>query len=116
MAFCHKCGEQLPENALFCPKCGTKTAIGTANNTPSPADEMREAFIKISQEMEKAFNIAAREVQEAFQTARNNVQKTINKEPIICASCKEKNQANSAFCFKCGNKLNQQTSKQEDNK
>ena len=65
----------------------------------------------MSHEMEKAFNIAAKEVQEAFQTARKNVQKTINKEPVICPNCKESNSANDAFCFKCGNKLNQETAK-----
>jgi uncharacterized membrane protein YvbJ len=108
MAFCHHCGEKLPEDALFCPKCGTKTDIGKAKNASSPSEEMRDAFVKMSQEMEKAFNIAAREVQGAFQTARNNVQKTIYKEPVTCSSCKEKNEANAAFCFKCGNKLDPQ--------
>jgi rRNA maturation endonuclease Nob1 len=108
MAFCHNCGEKLPEDALFCPKCGTKTAIGAASNVASPSDEMREAFVKMSHEMEKAFNIAAKEVQSAFQTARSNVQKTIYKEPVVCSSCKEKNEANAAFCFKCGNKLDEQ--------
>ena len=105
MAYCHNCGEKLPENALFCPKCGTKTAMGAASNAASPSDEMREAFVKISQEMEKAFNIAAKEVQEAFQTARNNVQRSINKEPIICPNCGEKNAPSAAYCFKCGKAL-----------
>ena len=114
MAFCHNCGEKLPENALFCPKCGTKTTIGTASKAAAPSDEMRESFNKISQEMEKAFTIAAKEVQIAFQTARKNVEKAIYKEPVVCSSCKETNSPNDAFCFKCGTKLNQQTEKPKD--
>jgi uncharacterized membrane protein YvbJ len=113
MAFCHNCGEKLPEDALFCPKCGTKTDIGKAKNASSPSDEMRDAFVKMSQEMEKAFNIAAKEVQEAFQTARKNVERSIYKEPSVCSNCGEKNTATAAYCFKCGNKLNAQAAKTE---
>ncbi len=116
MAFCHNCGEKLQDNALFCPKCGTKTAIGTVSNATSPSDEMREAFVKMSQEMEKAFNIAAREVQTAFQAARKNVQKSIYKEPIVCQNCGEKNSGTAVYCFKCGNKLNAEPAKPDEGK
>ncbi len=107
MVYCSNCGEKVPENALFCPKCGTKTAKGAETNAPSPSDEVREAFNRMSQELEKAFNVAAKEIQEAFQTARSNIQKTLYKEPIVCPNCGQKNRSSSVYCYKCGNKLPQ---------
>ncbi len=35
LAFCHKCGRELPPGAAFCPACGTPLA-GTAEAVPSP--------------------------------------------------------------------------------
>src|SRR3972149_9539390 len=107
MAYCTNCGEKLPEDALFCPKCGARTAKGTKTNAASPSDEVKEAFNRMSQEMERAFNIAAKEIQEAFQTARSNIQKTLYKEPVVCPNCGEKNPSNSVYCFKCGKRLPQ---------
>jgi uncharacterized membrane protein YvbJ len=112
MTYCHNCGEKLPENALFCPKCGNKTVEGVKANASVPSDEMREAFNRMSVELEKAFNVAAKEVHEAFQVARNNIKRNINKEPIICPNCGEKNPASARYCFKCGRSLSAvQTSK-----
>ena len=105
MAYCHNCGEKLPKDACFCPKCGTKTAHGTETNASAPSDEMRQAFAKMSAELEKAFTIASKEIQAAFQTARENIQQSMQKEPIICANCGEKNPGNSIYCYKCGQKL-----------
>jgi len=115
MAYCHNCGEKLPENALFCTKCGAKVVQAAQVGAATPSDEVREAFNKISVEMEKAFNVAAKELQVAFQTAKNNVQKSIYKEPTVCSNCGEKNTANSTFCTKCGQSLsNAQPSKPEE--
>jgi uncharacterized OB-fold protein len=105
MSYCSNCSEKLAKDALFCPKCGTKTVKGVVTNAAAPSDEMREAFTRMSQEMEKAFSIAAKEMQEAFQTARNNIQKTLYKEPVVCPNCGESNLSNSVYCFKCGKKL-----------
>ncbi len=33
--FCNKCGQQIPDNAAFCPKCGQTTA-GTVKTAPAP--------------------------------------------------------------------------------
>jgi uncharacterized membrane protein YvbJ len=105
MTYCSNCGEKLPKDALFCPKCGTKAAMAAGASAGTPSDDMREAFTKMSQELEKAFNVAAKEIQEAFQTARTNIQKNLYKETITCPNCGEKNPGNSVYCFKCGKPL-----------
>jgi uncharacterized membrane protein YvbJ len=102
--YCHNCGEQLPEKAAYCPKCGTRTNPG-AQGSGTASEEMRESFTRMSQEMERAFTIAAKELQEAFKTARNNIQRTVYKEPIICPSCGEKNLSSASYCVKCGKSL-----------
>src|SRR4030042_770101 len=91
MAYCSNCGEKLPKDAYFCPKCGTKAVKGTEASVQTPTDDLREAFAKMSQELEKAFAVAAAEMQEAFQTARKNIQKSIQKESVVCSNCGEKN-------------------------
>jgi len=105
MAYCSNCGEKLPDDAYFCPKCGTKTALGMQANAPAASDEMRQAFSKMSVEIEKAFTIAAKEIQTAFQTARENVQKSMEKEAIVCSNCGTKNPGGSTYCYNCGQKL-----------
>ena len=35
--YCHKCGTQLPDDAAFCVKCGTSTALNIPNPTPVSA-------------------------------------------------------------------------------
>jgi predicted amidophosphoribosyltransferase len=105
MTPCSNCGEKLPKDAYFCPKCGTKAEKGVEAGVAAPSDEMREAFAKMSQELEKAFAIAAKEIQAAFQTARENIQQSFYKEPRVCPSCGEKNPSYATFCSKCGKKL-----------
>jgi ribosomal protein L40E len=109
MPYCHNCGEKLPDNAFFCPKCGTKTVTGVQSGASSPADDMRDALMRMSAEMEKAFTIAAKEVHEAFKQAKDNIQKTVVKESVICPNCGEKNPASATYCFKCGKKLGPET-------
>ena len=111
MPYCSHCGRELPEGALFCPNCGAKTPEGVKSNAVSASDEVRDVFNKASVELEKAFTIAAKEIREAFQTARSNIQKNVNKEPIVCPKCGEKNPANADYCFKCGTKLSSSSSK-----
>jgi ribosomal protein L40E len=105
MAYCSNCGEKLPEDANFCPKCGTRTALGAEANVPAFSDEMRQAFAKMNTEIEKAFTIAAKEIRAAFREAGENVQKSMEKEQVICGDCHEPNPGGSLYCFKCGKKL-----------
>jgi uncharacterized membrane protein YvbJ len=110
MPYCHVCGAEFLDDALFCPNCGTrvsdKTGTSGTGTTDAPADEVREAFNRMSLEMEKAFNIAAKEIQSAFETARNNIQKTMYKAPVVCPNCGENNPASADYCYKCGKRLN----------
>jgi predicted amidophosphoribosyltransferase len=105
MTDCSNCGEKLPEDANFCPKCGTRTAHGAETNAPVFSDEMRQAFAKMGTEIEKAFTIAAKEIRAAFQTARENVQKSMEKEQVVCEDCHEPNPGGSLYCYKCGKML-----------
>ena len=105
MTYCSNCSEKLPKDANFCPKCGTKTPKGVETNAPTPSNEMRQAFAKMSTELEKAFTVAAKEITAAFQTAKENIQQSLQKEPIVCSNCGEKNPGDSIYCYKCGTKL-----------
>lgn len=105
MTYCSHCGEKIPEDAYFCPKCGNKTVKGLQENAPSPSDELKDAFYKVGLELERAFNIAARETHAAYVKARENMQKTSQPEPVICSNCGTKNPSKSIFCSNCGKKI-----------
>ena len=106
MVYCSNCGEKIPDDALFCPKCGTKTVKGKEANAASPSEEFRDAFVNVGIELERAFNIAARETHAAFQRARENIQqKSVQHEPVVCPSCKTKNPYGSIFCNNCGTRI-----------
>jgi uncharacterized membrane protein YvbJ len=105
MAYCSNCGEKLPDDALFCPKCGVKTVKGVEANVSVSSDELKAAFAKMSQELEKAFSVAIKEINAAFQTANENIQQSLRKEQVACPSCGEKNPSDAVFCYKCGKKM-----------
>jgi len=105
VAYCSNCGEKLPKDADFCPRCGTKTMRTPGATASATSDDMRQAFAKMSVELEKAFAIASKEIQAAFQTARENVQRSMQKEPVVCGNCSEKNPGGSVYCYKCGQKI-----------
>jgi ribosomal protein L40E len=107
MVYCTKCGAQIPDDAYFCPKCGTKTLQGKSAKVAYPADELRDAFYQVGVELERAFTIAAHETHQAIQNARSNWEKSKPTPPqtITCPKCATKNAAGSVFCSSCGTKL-----------
>lgn len=106
MVYCSNCGEKIPEDAYFCPKCGAKTQKGAEANAKYPSDEVREAFTRMGMELEKAFSTAAVEIHAAFKKATANMNpKTAEQEAVVCPNCSVKNQAGAVFCRNCGNKL-----------
>lgn len=105
MAYCSNCGEKLSKDALFCPKCGTKAIKGEETASPTVSDELKVTFTKMSQELEKAFSVAAKEINAAFQTASENIKKSLQKEPVACPNCGEKNLSGAIFCYKCGKRI-----------
>ena len=105
MVFCSKCGEELPEKAYFCPKCGVKTSMGVEAGISVPWDDLKDTFSKMGEELEKAFTIAGKEMEKAFKKARNKMKEVTSREPVPCLNCGEKNVADAKFCYKCGKKL-----------
>ena len=105
MVFCSSCGEELPENAYFCPRCGIRTKKGAEAGISTPWEDLRDAFSKMGEEIEKTFSIAGKEMEKAFKKARDKIVEATSKEPVTCPHCREKNLVDAKFCYKCGKKL-----------
>ncbi|MFP3984583.1 MAG: double zinc ribbon domain-containing protein [Candidatus Bathyarchaeia archaeon] len=109
MVYCSSCGEELPEKAYFCPRCGVRTKKGVEAGISTPWEEVRIAFSKMGEEMEKAFSVAGKEMEKAFKTAREKFREATSKEPSACPQCGEKNPFHAKFCYNCGKKLRQKS-------
>jgi ribosomal protein L40E len=103
LAYCIKCGEKLPEEAYFCPKCGSKTQKGIEANVSNSTEELKETFQRLGLEMEKAFLLVAKEAHTAFQKAKENMQGT-QPTTTTCQSCQAQIPSNAVYCAKCGTK------------
>ena len=68
MAFCSHCGEELPENAYFCLKCGSISSKGVESGASYPWNWEKE--------LEKTFSIVAEEVRSALNNVQENILKT----------------------------------------
>ena len=106
LVYCSKCGEELPENAYFCPRCGLKTKKGVEAGISTVTEDLRDAFYRMGEEIEKTFSIAGREIERAFRSAREKIRESTSRESVSCPSCQENNPAHVRFCRKCGKKLN----------
>ena len=114
MVYCSHCGAQLADDANFCPRCGTKTAVGKQSKVQYPADELQDAFYRVGTELERAFTIAAHETHAALKRASDNIQQkntsaqaTQAKQEgtVTCSNCGAKNVAGAVFCYNCGNRI-----------
>jgi len=108
MVYCSNCGEKIPDDAYFCPKCGTKTPKGNAAHAAYPSEELRDAFYKVGIELERAFSMAAHETHAAIKKASENMQQktaSSTQGPVVCTSCGTKNVSGAVFCNNCGTKV-----------
>lgn len=106
MVYCSNCGAQIPDDAYFCPKCGTKTPKGKSANALYPTDQLTDAFYNVGLELEKAFNLAAQETHTAIQKARESWQtKTPDAQTVTCPKCGAKNPQGAVFCSSCGARI-----------
>jgi predicted amidophosphoribosyltransferase len=106
MVYCSKCGEEIPEDANFCPKCGARTQKGEKEGVHiHVSDELKDGLTKAGQEIEGALSLAAKEIEEAFRTAVESIRESRKKEMIKCPNCGEENPKKASFCHNCGEKL-----------
>lgn len=104
MVYCSECGEELPEGAAFCPKCGSRTGEPLEEGVSLPMDELREGLAEAGEEIEKALQVAAREIDRAFRTARERIRKP-RRRTVACPDCGEENPYYAKFCHSCGKAL-----------
>ena len=105
MAFCSRCGKELPEEANFCLKCGVKTVKGDTTGAQDPWEDLKVGLSRIGEEIDKAFTVAGREMEKAFKMARDEIREATSPETITCSHCGRRNIADSHFCYNCGRKL-----------
>ena len=110
IVFCSHCGDEVPDDMNFCPRCGVRTVKGVEANVPIPRqrnweEELESAAERIGEEMEKALTITGQELEKAVRRIKEKMQTTTAKEMVNCTKCGEQNQKGTNFCFKCGNEL-----------
>lgn len=87
MKQCPKCGEEVDEEAVFCPKCGAQMPV------PEPVKE------------EEA------QAQQAQETAENAEKETKAEEGPVCPGCGKHADPENLFCPGCGAKLKAEEAK-----
>jgi predicted amidophosphoribosyltransferase len=107
--FCSHCGNAIPDDVNFCPKCGVRTVKGVEQNVPLPGqgnwEERFESTVEtIGEELEKAFSTARRQLEQAYHRTKESMRKT--SDTVNCPNCGETNQNDTNYCYRCGTKLN----------
>ncbi len=104
--FCKNCGNQLADNAKFCPGCGTAVSSGTfqsnvsnikTNSFPNPQPSWR--CNKCGE-----INKGERQVCLGCGEQKSNLSASISENqgtPWYCYQCGEKNYGASQYCSKC---------------
>jgi len=101
--YCPRCGEEVPEEAVFCSKCGNRLKGG------GPRDEKwKDELNEAAEEITRAFQIAAEEIGKAFESFRETHQ--YKGETIRCPRCGEMSAVSANFCYNCGKKIDEKTS------
>jgi len=101
MAFCSKCGEEIPKDACYCPSCGWRIRRRVEVEAGGPWDEVEAAFERMGEKLEKTFERVGREIERAFEGESEEAE----EELVVCPECREENSADAKFCYRCGEKL-----------
>ncbi len=102
MTSCEKCKGQLDEDALFCPKCGTRTPKGKREEAESPWED---TLAQVREQIDKAISSAMDEIHKGLQTAREEINKATSGKTVKCPHCGEMSSTDATFCWDCGKKL-----------
>jgi uncharacterized membrane protein YvbJ len=101
-ASCEKCGVQLPQDALFCPRCGIRTPKGRRENAKPPWEDV---LADVREDIDKAVSAAFKEVEKGLETAKQEIGRATSKRMVVCPACGEASSAGARFCRGCGKKL-----------
>ncbi len=85
--FCRKCGNEIPEDSAFCPKCGEKVTIGEFKESALSVNEQQTAY---SVELGKGDDTAIIETVTAYSGQ------------LICKGCGKPIPKGNVFCPICG--------------
>ena len=95
--FCSQCGEDLPDAAYFCLKCGARTSKGVEAGVSYPWTWEKE--------VERALSTVATELEKTFETVKESIRKSTAKDAVVCPGCGGKNLPDARFCYACGKEL-----------
>ena len=117
---CRSCGNELAEEANFCPNCGFRTEKGETENVRTPVDRRPEW----EKDVELALQNAQKLMEDAFDKAKKGLQQVkdeleeeygkVKEEikgrngPVYCSKCGHKNPSDSEYCVKCGKHIHSQ--------
>jgi predicted amidophosphoribosyltransferase len=116
MANCRGCGDELAQDANFCPKCGLRTEKGEKEGVKTPLTPRPEW----EKDLETAMNNGTKLMEDAFQAAKKGLQaaadeisvemgkargraRTLN--PVYCPKCGGKNPGDARYCTVCGKEI-----------
>ena len=117
MVKCRGCGDEVSEQANFCPKCGLRTEKGERENVKTPVStrpgwerDIETALSNASRLMEEAFSAAKKGLQQAADEIGVEIERARNRgaevaAPTYCPKCGKKNLSDSRYCTACGKEL-----------
>lgn len=80
--FCHKCGTQLPDDSIFCTKCGVKVAVDTNEQINTDASVERELPAEDLSPVDKWLDLMQKKYAEKqYDSAQNYAERVIEIEP-----------------------------------
>lgn len=117
MVKCRGCGDEISENAYFCPRCGLRTEAGEEAGVKTPIStrpgwerDVEKALSNAAKLMDDAFEAAKKGLQRVADEMEMEVEKARNWEPkrsapVYCPNCGGKNPSDSQYCTACGKEI-----------